>query len=118
MNMGNIGKEGEKIAIKYLRQKGYKILATNYYVYKKGEIDIIALKEKEIIFVEVKTRKAKNSMPEFSVNNKKRHKMYITAMNFLYKNKQYKDYLIRYDIIAITRSTNEIVHFKDIIRDI
>ena len=51
----NIGKDGETIARRYLEQKDYLILETNW---RKGhlEADIIAYKDNQIIFVEVKTR--------------------------------------------------------------
>lgn len=51
----NIGKIGEKYALKILRNSNYKILHTNYKTIF-GEIDIIALKKDELIFFEVKTR--------------------------------------------------------------
>ena len=46
---------GEEFAASFLRKKGYKIIERNF---RKGygEIDIIALKNKILIFVEVKTR--------------------------------------------------------------
>lgn len=37
------GNFGEQLAKKYLENKGYKILETNYR-YRKAEIDIIAIK--------------------------------------------------------------------------
>jgi len=49
-----IGNEGEKIAKKYLRGKGYYILETNY-LKPFGEIDIIAENQGRLVFVEVKT---------------------------------------------------------------
>mgnify|MGYP000688821044 CR=1 FL=1 len=50
-----LGKIGEKIAVKYLQKQNYEIITTNFYT-RKGEIDIIAKQDKEIIFIEVKTR--------------------------------------------------------------
>lgn len=51
-----IGKQGEQIAADFLENKGYNILERNYR-FGKGEIDIIAEKDKLLIFVEVKTKK-------------------------------------------------------------
>ena len=49
------GKLGEDIAVHYLKQNGYVILDRNFEC-RQGEIDIIALDKKEIVFIEVKTR--------------------------------------------------------------
>ncbi|MCL5434956.1 MAG: YraN family protein [Patescibacteria group bacterium] len=48
-------KLGEEIAVNYLKGKGYKIIERNF---RKGygEIDIIAIFQNTLIFVEVKTR--------------------------------------------------------------
>ncbi len=46
---------GEELAAEFLRKKGYKIIERNF---RKGygEIDIITVKSKILVFVEVKTR--------------------------------------------------------------
>ena len=50
-----IGILGEQIACSYLKNEGYTIIERNFRC-KIGEIDIIAWKNNEIIFIEVKTR--------------------------------------------------------------
>ena len=50
-----IGNFGETAAVKYLKRKHYKILERNYTA-GKLELDIIAKKRREIVFIEVKTR--------------------------------------------------------------
>lgn len=50
----NIGRFGEEIAVKYLKQKGYKILERNFRT-KLGELDIVCRQRKVIVFVEVKS---------------------------------------------------------------
>jgi ribonuclease HII len=49
------GRAGEEAAVKYLRSVGYKILAQNWRT-RRCEIDIIALKNSVIHFIEVKSR--------------------------------------------------------------
>ena len=49
-----IGEIGENLATKFLMKQGFKILERNY-TKKWGEIDIVAEKDKEIHFVEVKS---------------------------------------------------------------
>ena len=51
----NTGKTGESLAASFLRLKGYKILDKNFRT-RHGEIDLICQYQKEVIFVEVKTR--------------------------------------------------------------
>ena len=51
-----LGQFGEERAARYLRQKGYRILARNYRC-RMGEIDIIACRGDYVAFVEVKLRK-------------------------------------------------------------
>jgi putative endonuclease len=75
-----IGSLGEDIACRFLRSKGYKILAKNY---RKpwGEIDIIAEKGTSVRFVEVKTvsRERLGHEPEELVDARKLRKIARTA---------------------------------------
>ena len=56
--MKKLGDEGERLAERFLRRHGYKILARNYRCHF-GEIDIIARDGEIIAFVEVKARSSK-----------------------------------------------------------
>lgn len=51
----DIGKRGERIAVRYLKKNRYKILETNRHQ-SHNEIDIIATNRDYLVFVEVKTR--------------------------------------------------------------
>lgn len=55
-NMENKRKQwsiGEELAVWYYEERGYEILETNYTI-PGGELDVIAQKNGEIVFVEVK----------------------------------------------------------------
>lgn len=116
----NKGKKGEDIAIIYLRNKGYKILARNYFS-DFGEIDIIAQKENYIVFVEVKTRKKHTKFTAFeAVDIIKQKKIIKTAMIYLTKNNL--NLQPRFDVIAVNFDKNflkenfckeEIIHIKN-----
>ena len=54
-NRQKTGKDGEQKALSYLIKKNYQIIETNWR-HQKCEIDIIAFKNKELVFFEVKTR--------------------------------------------------------------
>lgn len=97
----------EKIAVKYLKRKGFKILEKNYRD-SGGEIDIIAKHGKEIVFVEVRGRGKNNIVsPEETVNSFKMKKIIKTAMSYL--NKRRKEFEgIRFDVISITGEGKEL----------
>ncbi len=58
MNTKQIGHEYERSFVKYLRNRGYLILARNVNFYSEAEIDILASKDNKIYFFEVKKRES------------------------------------------------------------
>lgn len=97
-----IGKAGENIACKYLKEKNYKIFCRNYKS-RYGEIDIIAkdFTSNELVFVEVKTRSnLKYGKPGESVNRIKKKHIYDCAKFFMYKNNSNFS-AIRFDVIEV-----------------
>src|ERR1700738_4401951 len=50
------GALGEKLACRFLRRRGYKILYRNFRGRRGGEIDIVCRDRDTLVFVEVKTR--------------------------------------------------------------
>ena len=102
----NKGKYGENIAAKYLKTHGYKIVERNYYC-KFGEIDIIALNKDMLVFVEVKTRSSRKTIPpEFTVTKYKQNKIKKTARNYIGKH-SILNRDCRFDIVAITLENGE-----------
>jgi len=94
------GQWGEDEACRHLLSQSYKVICRNYRC-KFGEIDIIASKNSEIIFIEVKTRKTlKFGMPAEAVTKKKQAKIHSTALNYLNENHQYYK-KFRFDVIEI-----------------
>ena len=109
----SLGKKGEQIAIAHLKQKSYQILETNWR-YKKAEVDIIAMFENVVIFVEVKTRRSNFfGYPEESVSDAKKRLLSIAAEAYMYEKNLETD--MRFDIIAITlnKQTKDIFHIED-----
>ena len=73
---------GELAVRQYLIQKGCRILAENYRV-KGGEIDLIAAKGEEILFVEVKTRGIRGIESGYeAVDRRKMTNIVRTAMRY------------------------------------
>ena len=86
MNKKQLGDFGEKIACKYLKRLNYKLIETNFRS-KQGEIDIIAEDNKELVFIEVKTRhNTKYGKAIEAVNYQKQKHIYKTAEYYIYKN--------------------------------
>lgn len=68
------GNKGEVLVVNFLAERGYKIIAKNWKR-KAAEIDIVALKNNTVYFVEVKTRSSNMQGDGFDyvTNNKIRH---------------------------------------------
>ncbi|HEX8932313.1 MAG TPA: YraN family protein [Patescibacteria group bacterium] len=50
------GRRGEDLACEYLKKLNFKIIERNFRI-RVGEIDIVAIDDLTLVFVEVKTRK-------------------------------------------------------------
>ncbi len=93
------GAAGEVMAARYLRKKGYTLIAATYRT-RFGEIDIIAADKKYIAFVEVKLRSgAAIYTPEEAVTPLKQQKIVKAAMQYLQLHPS--DLQPRFDVIAI-----------------
>lgn len=95
------GKRGEELAEQFLKRKGYKIVERNYRC-ANGEVDLIALDRKVIVFVEVKTRAAHGyGSPLEAVVFYKQRKMIQAAQFFLHAKKLHQRDA-RFDVIGIS----------------
>ena len=108
-----LGEEGEKIAVQFLKSKGYLIHYTNW---RMGhlEVDIIAENGQELVFVEVKTRSSDDyGTPEEFVNEKKEKDLIIAADVFL--ESLQLEVPVRYDILSliIKEDNSYLTHFED-----
>jgi len=96
-----IGRKGEKLARRFLKKLGYRILARNYAC-PAGEIDVIALDGRTIAFVEVKTRRGDAlADPENAVNAHKRRQLTRVAQYWL-SQRRADDYGCRFDVVSVT----------------
>lgn len=112
----NTGKVGEELAHKFLIQNGFQIIRLNYR-FSRTEIDIIALKDKVLHFIEVKTRRNYNyGNPIEAVNQKKMKNIYETAEMFLVEN-EYKEYNCQVDVISVVLQKGKdplIEHYENV----
>lgn len=98
-----IGLIGEKLAVRYIREKAYNVLACNYTT-RLGEIDIIAKQGNTIVFIEVKTRTTNTfGTPSEAVDYRKQEKIQkISQQYILYKNLHKSCFNYRFDVIAVS----------------
>jgi len=114
-NKRSFGKEGEDLAEKLLRSKGYEILDRNYQ-FGHGEIDIIAKDKGWLVFVEVKTRtNLEYGEPEYAITRSKIKQVRRMAELYLY-DKKIIEADCRFDVVAIllTNEENPIInHYEN-----
>lgn len=112
-----LGRRGETVAAKYLRRRGYKIVARGARL-QPGELDLVAVdRDRTIVFVEVKTRQSHDmGHPTEAVDDNKQRRLTRLAVTYL-KAHGLLEYPARFDVIAITwpkdRRRPQIEHFKN-----
>ena len=101
-----LGQEGERIAETYLRKKGYRVVERNYRC-PVGELDLILLDRRVVVFVEVKTRSDDRFGAQLeSVGPRKQKKMIKTALFFLTRHRLHnRD--ARFDVVGISYQGGE-----------
>ena len=84
----DIGAYGEKLAARYLKKKGYRLVGKNLH-FGKNELDLVVKNKEFIAFVEVKTRSyervedAEQYRPALAVDQKKRLRTAEAAKAYL-----------------------------------
>lgn len=77
------GAAGEVLAARFLREKGYTLIASNYRC-RHGEVDIIASDGTYLVFVEVKTRQQGSLYsPREAVTVPKQRRLLSTAALYI-----------------------------------
>lgn len=99
---------GENYAVELLKKKGYRIVERNFRK-RYGEIDIIAVKNKTLVFVEVKTRKSSRfGTPLEAITQRKIHELINTAQFYKLIHQELPESM-RIDAISVSlNSQNEI----------
>ena len=96
-----LGQRGERAAAKFLRRRGYKILALGDRLKHRDELDIVAVDGRTVVFVEVKTRSSQTlGHPAEAVDAVKQRRLTKLAVTYL-KRHGLLDYPARFDVIAV-----------------
>lgn len=110
----DLGRQGELLAKTHLENEGYEILDENW-TFGKAEIDLIAYKDRMIIFTEVKTRTGNYfGEPEDFVDARKQKLLAEAAEEYIYLMDHQAE--VRFDIVAIlfrSETSYQLNHIPD-----
>jgi putative endonuclease len=110
-----LGRRGEDLAARYLAGLGYRILEQGRRL-RAGELDLVALDGRTVVFVEVKTRRAADrGAPADAVDKHKQIRVTRAAGAYL-KRHRLLNQPARFDVVAILWPTGdaepEVRHFR------
>jgi putative endonuclease len=110
----SLGQRGEAEAARFLKRKGYVIVARSDRQ-RRGEIDLIAVDQQTVVFVEVKTRRSHDAgHPAEAVDDEKQRRLTRLALAYL-KHHGLLESPARFDVVAVTwpddRSRPKVEHF-------
>ena len=109
----SLGQAGEKQAERFLRRQGYRIVTRNYSC-PLGEIDLIALDGRTVVFVEVKTRSDRDHAdPQDAVTPAKQRRL-IRSARFFIQQTNSQDRACRFDVVAVTANDGADMHVEHI----
>lgn len=97
----SLGQRGEAAAASYLKRRGYKIVARGDRAVL-GELDIVAVDGRTIVFVEVKTRASDDGgHPAEAVDQEKQRRLTRVALAYLRRH-ELLEFPSRFDVVAVT----------------
>src|SRR5438270_1483447 len=95
------GARGEKLACRYLKRSGYRILLRNFRGRSGGEIDVVCRDNDTLVFVEVKTRAREDfGRPWAAVDREKQRRISRGALGWL-RMLDNPDILFRFDVVEV-----------------
>ena len=96
------GELGETIASKYMEDKGYQLIASNWRT-RLGELDLVMMSPSDLlVVVEVKLRTNDHMGSGLdAVDQRKIRKIYQMTEMFLLRNPKYRNFPVRIDVISI-----------------
>jgi putative endonuclease len=110
------GRKGEEEAARYLAGQGYCLLERNFRC-PHGEMDIIALDGRTLVFVEVRSRATDNfGLPQESVGRQKQARLRRVARYYLAASGGHRG-PVRFDVLAIKYGLNGRVEFLEHIKN-
>jgi putative endonuclease len=106
------GALGEKLACRFLRKRGYKILYRNFRGRRGGEIDIVCRDRDTLVFVEVKTRASEEfGRPFESIRAEQRERITRGGLAWL-RLLDNPDILFRFDVVEVVLGESQRPSFE------
>jgi putative endonuclease len=106
--VGLKGRYYEALALRYLKSQGLRLLQKNYRC-TAGEIDLIMIDKRTLIFVEVRFREDEDFGTAIeTIDHRKQRKVLRAAQHFLLLNKIYNAWQCRFDVVGITKKNNAV----------
>jgi len=96
-----LGRRGEDLAAEFLRRRGFRIVARRERVLR-GDIDIVALDGRTVVFVEVRGRTdTRHGHPAETVGPAKRRRIAELANAYIRRHRL-QDCQVRIDVVTVT----------------
>ena len=99
------GREGEEAAARFLLAQGYRILARNVR-FRSGEIDLVALHEGCLVFIEVKTRRGTGYGTAAEAVTRQKQQQLIRLATLYLAGLPSQDRACRFDVVTVERGTS------------
>jgi len=105
------GSQGELEAVRYLRQRGYRIVDRNVRL-GRGEIDLIAYDGTVLVFIEVKARRTERfGGALWAVDNRKQSQLSRLALRYLAR-QRLSNCACRFDVVLVQGSAEKKVEIQ------
>jgi putative endonuclease len=95
------GDYGENVAADWLRARSIKVLARNFKGRRGGEVDIVAREGRQLLFIEVKTRRKDAMIRGLSAVNRKKQALIRRGANEWLRRLGTRDLPWRFDVIEV-----------------
>lgn len=105
-----LGRAGERLAVAHLEENGYRIVLTNFRVpvgrnskgvQITGEIDVIALDNETLCFVEVKTRTSEDFAPAITAVDLRKQRQIARTARVYRRMFGLMDATVRFDAVTV-----------------
>ncbi len=101
MDTAQRGSKGEKLACRYLRRNGYKVLYRDFHGHGGGQIDVVCRDGDTLVFIEVKTRTSEEfGRPREAVHRPQQKRIARGGLAWL-RMLDNPDILFRFDVVEV-----------------